>query len=754
MTTALDDHDDLDRISKLPESTLHHIQSFLTYKNIAQLSVLSKTWKQVSIYQPNLTFDYYNFFRFHSCRIVDDQKMMMTRCPNRTQEKFRQSCVFIDQILRPFREQGLNINKFELNMFILDLDWLSYIDQWIQQAINRNVRELTLMFGWDTSSPQYIYTLPVYILLAKSIVTLKLNRCKLPPVDRYFKTNLSSLKKLFLDDIELSDHLAQDIFTNVEDLTLIFCKGMSSLRISDPVKLKKLDVDNNYDLENVYIDASSLVKVKFMGNQLKEQTDDWLDDEGLNYYPALKNLHLESLGKNNKATISSFSLKSLKINWSRPTIIEINAPNLCDFKYFGHAPDLSLNAPALESCLFEIKRHHPQDQSSRLKEIELLSNPNHCHSNTIRYCHYVKIFKVPKGVRDIRVSPMPNVEKLKITIIHGGREKTLVPIQEEVIESCPPWKNFGRIRIVYLFTYKFKLIENEFVAVAHPAESSDQTEEGLDSDSSSKRTMAMAVDSDDSTLDSTTDKNNTSFCIIEGPETVQDFANMELQEIQDNIRSRRNKIFLLMEEVRRLRIQQRIQSAELGILTDHQEELPNFPSFIPFLPPLTAANLKIYYASCFSLITGIILFGGLLAPALELKLGIGGTSYEDFIRNMHLPMQLSQVDPIVASFSGGAVGVISALMVVEVNNVQQQEHKRCKYCVGTGYLSCARCSSTGSLVLIDPVSAVHGGSKPKSAPKTERCSNCSGSGKVMCPTCLCTGMAMASEHDPRIDPFD
>ncbi|KAG9145380.1 hypothetical protein Leryth_008311 [Lithospermum erythrorhizon] len=24
----------------------------------------------------------------------------------------------------------------------------------------------------------------------------------------------------------------------------------------------------------------------------------------------------------------------------------------------------------------------------------------------------------------------------------------------------------------------------------------------------------------------------------------------------------------------------------------------------------------------------------------------------------------------------------------------------------------------------------------------------------MCPTCLCTGMAMASEHDPRIDPFD
>lgn len=39
------------------------------------------------------------------------------------------------------------------------------------------------------------------------------------------------------------------------------------------------------------------------------------------------------------------------------------------------------------------------------------------------------------------------------------------------------------------------------------------------------------------------------FCIIEGPETVQDFVQMQVQEIQDNISSRRNKIFLLMEEV-------------------------------------------------------------------------------------------------------------------------------------------------------------------------------------------------------------
>ncbi|KAM0918791.1 hypothetical protein ACQ4PT_008634 [Festuca glaucescens] len=235
-----------------------------------------------------------------------------------------------------------------------------------------------------------------------------------------------------------------------------------------------------------------------------------------------------------------------------------------------------------------------------------------------------------------------------------------------------------------------------------------------------------------------------SFCIIEGPETIQDFVQMQSQEIQDNIKSRRNKIFLLMEEVRRLRVQQRIRAAESRGASTEENEMPEMPSTIPFLPYTSPKTMKQLYLTSFSFISGIIMFGGLIAPILELKLGLGGTSYEDFIRNMYLPLQLSQVDPIVASFSGGAVGVISALMLVEVKNVRQQEKKRCTYCHGTGYLPCARCSASKTLL----------STKRFSLSTTERCSNCSGAGKVMCPTCLCTGMAMASEHDPRIDPFD
>ncbi|KAL2924394.1 Protein ORANGE-LIKE chloroplastic, partial [Bienertia sinuspersici] len=143
----------------------------------------------------------------------------------------------------------------------------------------------------------------------------------------------------------------------------------------------------------------------------------------------------------------------------------------------------------------------------------------------------------------------------------------------------------------------------------------------------------------------------------------------------------------------------------------------------------TPKSLKQLYFTSFQFIAGIIFFGGLIAPILELKLGLGGTSYKDFILSLHLPLQLSQVDPIVASFSGGAVGVISALMLIEVNNVEQQEKKRCKYCHGSGYLACAQCSASGVCLKIEPISISSEFDRPLRVPTTKRCTNCLGSGK-------------------------
>lgn len=115
--------------------------------------------------------------------------------------------------------------------------------------------------------------------------------------------------------------------------------------------------------------------------------------------------------------------------------------------------------------------------------------------------------------------------------------------------------------------------------------------------------------------------------------------------------------------------------------------------------------------------------------------------------------------------------------------MQLQERRRCAYCGGTGYLTCGTCvgtgvkhaatfgqlapSSNGSLMSnsrkqqkgFHPTQANGNGqpsaqsSQTKASPQ-DQCGMCSGTGKVMCTACLCTGKALATEHDPRMDPFN
>ena len=232
---------------------------------------------------------------------------------------------------------------------------------------------------------------------------------------------------------------------------------------------------------------------------------------------------------------------------------------------------------------------------------------------------------------------------------------------------------------------------------------------------------------------------------------------MQLDEIQANIQARRNKIFLLMEEVRRLRIQQRLKGgstgssapADDGFELDAALQEEAYPSFIPFFPPVTPKTLKLYTNFYFVTVAAIILFGGLIAPSLEVHLGLGGASYHEFIESVRLPTQLAEVDPIVASFCGGAVGVLTSLLVVEANNAKIQVKRRCIYCEGTGYLTCGNCMGAG----VAPEGVVAAVSGTASSASDCTCSFCSGTGKVMCTACLCTGKQLATEHDPRVDPF-
>lgn len=48
----------------------------------------------------------------------------------------------------------------------------------------------------------------------------------------------------------------------------------------------------------------------------------------------------------------------------------------------------------------------------------------------------------------------------------------------------------------------------------------------------------------------------------------------------------------------------------------------------------------------------------------------------------------------------------------------------------TGYLACARCSASGVVLSIEPISVSGDSDRPLHAPTTQRCLNCAGAGKV------------------------
>lgn len=70
-----------------------------------------------------------------------------------------------------------------------------------------------------------------------------------------------------------------------------------------------------------------------------------------------------------------------------------------------------------------------------------------------------------------------------------------------------------------------------------------------------------------------------------------------------------------------------MQGGEVSQAQELAEE--KFVSALPFLPPLDETSLNQYYYAYAGLFAVIILFGGLVSPVLELKLGLGGEQAGD-----------------------------------------------------------------------------------------------------------------------------
>ncbi|KAM7262503.1 hypothetical protein ACFE04_000186 [Oxalis oulophora] len=416
----------MDRISKLPEGILHHILSFLTLKQVKQLSLLSNTWKQVSATHPIFNFTQDVFLKQNfGLRKISLENVIKEK--SRLKQNLLTIFNAVDQSLRPFHDRRLSINEFELSLTPqphhsdLSSVYLSRIYQWIQQAIDSNVQILTISTGFDCGRPTP------------------------PQCDLFSRSFNTSLKKLSLQYVSLTDQLPQSLFTNLEVLTISRCCGLRKIDISGPTKLKKIDLSCKGDLELVHIEALSLIEALFYCDSLKvldiRQCKNiryitmkymtilakWLD-EGLDYYPALESLHLSGCYELKVAKISSNNLKSLELYFlSGLAAIDLNTPSLTEFTYYGGNVDFSSNVSALASATVYFYPNYAIQAPLDLEHVKLLSKFNGwCKVKVLYYNRH------EKKLRERMVPPLCNVEKLEITIT-GDEELELT--STELIDS-------------------------------------------------------------------------------------------------------------------------------------------------------------------------------------------------------------------------------------------------------------------------------------------------------------------------------
>ena len=232
--------DALDRISQLPENSIHHILFLMPPKDAARTSSLSKTWRQAWNSLPRA-------------------------------EKFIKS---VDEALLTLREHKKIIQSFSLNMRLCSSIYDSCIDNWIE-LVNRNhiqtldleIRSLIFMKKYLEFSYIFYgqkYVLPQKTFSAESLVKLSLTGCKLE--SDYFSDNMRPicLRELTLRYMEIDTHTITKILRCcrlLEVFVLKFCMYVRSIvrRINVPiVKFPKLKKAKLYGISWISVEAPNL----------------------------------------------------------------------------------------------------------------------------------------------------------------------------------------------------------------------------------------------------------------------------------------------------------------------------------------------------------------------------------------------------------------------------------------------------------------------------------------------------------------
>lgn len=343
----MDDYVAEDRVNALPEAILHHIMSFLPFKQVVQTSVLSKTWCQAWLTFPDLVFDEALFPHdwYDYCR---DQK------------RFGTLSTYWQRILDRRGEKKVSVRKFTFRMiFLNDLD---LADRCVRHAIENNVREMIFEVSPrvcpHTCSPMY-YSFPLEALSSNSLRALTLIACKLDSKLFPSNVNLSALSYLRLWCVLADEQALHNLLAGcplIQDLETSSCRGIKSLKLLDHRKLSNVKPEYNEGLAHVDIQKALSLKSICIVRPGLHQTDigitscknlsqlnvrggSFTDEQLCNLIselPLLEDLCISSWNKIQNLKISSSRIKFLTLR-ACENLAEVlfETPNLSVFRYSG-----------------------------------------------------------------------------------------------------------------------------------------------------------------------------------------------------------------------------------------------------------------------------------------------------------------------------------------------------------------------------------------------------------------------------------
>ncbi|KAI7732741.1 hypothetical protein M8C21_007654, partial [Ambrosia artemisiifolia] len=329
---------EMDRISQLPDSVVHHILSFVnTRPDLVRMSVLSKTWFHLTASFPILNF---NIRKFRS-------RESFFKYVEYTTSRFCHHSII------PAHKLKL---KLKLCATILVPAELDIVNRCLQLLLNKGVKVLVIDVTNSSESPKY--RLPNILLSVSMLESLTICGCDLSSSFMLDALRFKSLIKLKLEYVPLDVEVIKYLATScplLQQFHIGCCSGLNRVCLYGHQNLQTLLIYYDTPLERIDVEApnlSSLViideeesgaprmnlasckkltSVAYMGHPLPNSNG---FTNFLSYFPFIENFYLATTYNCKNFKLSSRSLRTLMLHSVCDfELSEFNTPNLVLFAY-------------------------------------------------------------------------------------------------------------------------------------------------------------------------------------------------------------------------------------------------------------------------------------------------------------------------------------------------------------------------------------------------------------------------------------